>query len=70
VVFEATGGYERPLFDHLHAHGAPCVIRQLVAGHASLQAPAKLLLSIKGVGGITAWTILAYLHEITFSHVP
>jgi transposase len=166
VVFEATGGYERPLFDHLHAHGAPCVIinprrlrafaksegmkaktdpidaamilrfaqekklcattapspqqrhladllerraqlvgflareknrmqkaqtphpsvvasqrrilgvlekeleriaqaiRQLVAGHASLQAPAKLLLSIKGVGEITAWTILAYLREI------
>lgn len=166
VVFEATGGYERPLFDYLHAHGLPCVIvnprllrafaksegikaktdpidarmilrfaqekelrqstapspqqrqladllerraqlvgflaqeknrmqkarsphpsvlasqrrvfnamekeldriaqaiRKLVASHPSLQAPAEIILSVKGVGEVTTWTILAYLREI------
>jgi transposase len=166
VVFEATGGYERPLFDYLHSHGLPCVIinprrlrafaksegmkaktdpidaamilrfaqekelrtstapslqqrhladllerraqlvgfiareknrmqkaqaphpsvaasqrrvfgamekeleriaqaiRELVASHPDLQAPAKLIMSVKGVGEVTAWTILAYLREI------
>lgn len=26
VVFEASGGYERPLFDYLNAHQIPCVL--------------------------------------------
>jgi transposase len=166
VVFEATGGYERPLFDYLHAHATPCVIinprrlrafaksegmkaksdpidammilrfaqqkelrvatapspqqrqladllerraqlvgflaqeknrmrkaqaphpsvlasqrrvfnamekeldriaqaiRKLVASHLSLKAPAEIILSVKGVGEVTTWTILAYLREI------
>lgn len=39
-------------------------IRRLVASHPSLQGPVQIILSVKGVGEVTAWSILAYLREI------
>ena len=41
------------------------LIRRLVASHPRLRAEAELLQRVDGVGEVTAWSILAYLHEIT-----
>lgn len=40
-------------------------IRQRIAADPTLHTPCRALLAIKGVGEITAWSILAYLPEIT-----
>lgn len=39
-------------------------IRELVACDAHLKAHSQILLAVKGVGEITAWTLMAYLTEI------
>ena len=41
------------------------LIRRLIASHPRLRAEVELLLRVEGVGEVTAWSILAYLHEIT-----
>lgn len=39
-------------------------IRTLLKAHPALHSHAQLLTSVQGVGEVTAWTILAYLHEL------
>ena len=39
-------------------------IRALVSEHAVMQAQSKILLSITGIGEVTAWSIIAYLEGI------
>jgi transposase len=41
------------------------LIRRLIATQPRLRAEAEILLSVDGVGEVSAWSILAYLHEIT-----
>jgi transposase len=41
------------------------LIVKLIAGDPTLQAQASALTAISGVGEVTAWSVLAYLHEIT-----
>jgi transposase len=41
------------------------LIRELIAREPALLAQARVLTSVSGVGEVTAWSILAYLHEIT-----
>ena len=38
---------------------------EIIDAHSELKQAAQTIQSVKGVGKITAWTILAYLHEIT-----
>lgn len=41
------------------------LIRALVASQSAMRAQLDILLSVDGVGEVTAWSILAYLREIT-----
>lgn len=41
-------------------------IEKVIASHAELQRQSQIMQSVCGIGKITAWTILTYLHEITF----